>query len=151
MKLIRKPSQHLSIHLLLATVSLLLILIPYINKTPSLYVTQVTEQAAAEFLFLVDTEEYSRSWEVTSDTLKRMLSEQAWLERIAELRSLLGPIIERARYEVAYASSSGDVPAGEYVVMTFISRFELREKVIEKLTLMLGDDGRWQVVGYFMS
>ncbi len=35
--------------------------------------------------------------------------------------------------------------------MTFISKFELRERVVEKLTLMLGDDDNWKVVGYFLS
>jgi hypothetical protein len=42
------------------------------------------------------------------------------------------------------------VPAGKYVVMTFISRFELRERVIETITLMLDSNDQWQVAGYFL-
>jgi hypothetical protein len=39
---------------------------------------------------------------------------------------------------------------GEYVVMTFVSRFELRDRVTETVTLMLGDNNQWQVAGYFL-
>ncbi len=139
------------IHLFLFVASLLWIIVPAVNKTPSQLVTQESIVAASEFLYLVDTEEYSKSWEVTSDTLKAMLSKQSWNERIAELRSFLGPIVERIQHDITYTDSAGDVPDGEYVVMTFISKFKLRERVVEKLTLMLGEDDNWKVVGYFLS
>ena len=42
------------------------------------------------------------------------------------------------------------MPEGEYVVMTFISQFELRERVIETITLMLNSEEQWKVVGYFL-
>jgi hypothetical protein len=138
------------IHLFLFVASLLWILVPAINKAPSQPIAQQSVVAASEFLYLVDTEEYAKSWDVTSDTLKKMLSQQLWSERIVQLRSFLGPIVERIQHDIAYTASASDVPEGEYVVLTFISRFELRERVIEKLTLMLGDDERWKVVGYFL-
>lgn len=106
--------------------------------------------AASHFLFLVDTEEYARSWEVSSENLKEMLSQDAWNERIAEIRSFLGPIIERSQYDIAYTDSPIDVPSGEYVVMRFVSKFELRDRVTETVTLMLGDNNQWQVAGYFL-
>ena len=139
------------IHLFLFVASILWIVVPAVNKTPSQLVTQQSVVAASEFLYLVDTEEYAKSWDVTSDTLKMMLSQEMWNERIAELRSFLGPIVERIQQDITYTDSASDVPEGEYVVMTFISTFELRERVVEKITLMLGDNDRWEVVGYFLS
>lgn len=139
------------IHLFLFFASILWILVPAINKSPGQIVTQKSVVAATEFLYLVDTEEYAKSWEVTSETLKSMLSQQVWNERIAELRTFLGPIVERIHHDITYTDSASDVPDGEYVIMTFISKFELRERVVEKLTLMLGEDNRWEVVGYFLS
>lgn len=138
------------IHLFLFVASLLWILVPALNKSPDHLITQQSIVAASEFFYLVDTEEYAQSWEVTSETLKKMLSQKAWKERILELRSFLGPIIERIQHDITYTDSAADVPEGEYVVMTFISRFEFRDQVIEKLTLMLDDNDRWQVVGYFL-
>ena len=66
------------------------------------------------------------------------------------MSSFLGPIIERSYYDISYTDSAIDVPPGEYVVMTFISKFELRDSVTETLTLMLGDNNQWQVAGYFL-
>ena len=120
-------------------------------KTPSHIVTQQSIVAASEFLYLVDTEEYTKSWEVTSDTLKNMLSQEVWNKKIAQLREFLGPIVERIQQDITYTDSASDVPNGEYVVMTFISSFEFRERVVEKLTLLLGENNRWEVVGYHLS
>lgn len=138
------------IHLLLFMASLLWILVPAINKTPAPQVAMASMRAASEFLYLVDTEEYAKSWDLTSKHLKDMLSQSAWNEKIAQIRSFLGPIVERVEHEMTYTDSASDVPSGAYVILTFVSRFESREKVIEKLTLMLADNGEWQVAGYFL-
>jgi hypothetical protein len=141
--------QH-SVHLFIFFVSLLLILIPLFNKTPSTEVSEKSLYAAAEFLFLVDTEEYTQSWEVASDALKGILSRDAWNKEIEEIRSFIGPVVERVQHKVTYTDSAPDVPPGEYVVMTFVSRFEFKEKVVETLTLMLNDQNEWRVAGYFL-
>ena len=66
------------IHLFLFAASLLWIIVPAINKVPSELVTRHSLVAASEFLYLVDTEEYAKSWEVTSAALKSMLTQAAW-------------------------------------------------------------------------
>ena len=148
---IKAISHHARIHLLLIFTSLLLVVVPVLNKIPSQQISERSLHAAAQFLFLVDTEDYATSWEVTSETLKKMLTQKAWNEQIAELRSFLGPIVERVQSSIAYTNSASDVPAGEYVILTFMSEFELRERVTETITLMLGDNGQWRVVGYFLT
>ena len=147
---IQAISRNAQVHLCLLFTSLLLIVMPVLNKTPSQQVAERSVLAASEFLFLVDTEEYAESWEISSATLQKMLTQQAWSEKISELRTFLGPVIERAQNNITYTNDATDVPTGEYVVMTFISKFELRERVTETITLLLGDDNRWQVVGYFL-
>ncbi len=147
---IQTLSQHARIHLLLIFTSLLLIVVPVLNKIPSQQIAERSLFAASQFLFLVDTEDYATSWEVSSENLKKMLSQEAWNERIAEIRSFLGPIVERSHHDISYTDSASDVPVGEYVVMTFVSRFELRDRVTETVTLMLGDNNQWQVAGYFL-
>jgi hypothetical protein len=144
-------SRNFQIHLFLFVSSLLLIIIPVMNKTPSQQVAEASGLAAAQFLFLVDTEEYSKSWEVTSEYLKQMLTQKAWNEKITKIRTFLGPIVERIQNKVTYTDSASDVPAGEYVVMTFVSKYELRERVVETITLMLDHNDQWQVAGYFLK
>lgn len=138
------------IHLFLIFVSLFLIIIPVYNKTPDRQVVEQSVRVAAEFFFLVDTEEYAKSWEMCSETLQKMLKKGVWTERIAEIRAYIGPVVERVSQDISYATSSDNVPPGKYVVMTFISTFQFRERVVETLTLLLGDNGEWRVVGYFL-
>jgi len=147
---IQSISRNAQIHLFLLFTSLLLIVIPVYNKTPSQQVAEKSVRAAAEFLFLVDTEEYAESWQVSSEVLQKMLTQEAWSEKISQLRTFLGPIVERVHHSISYTDDASDVPTGEYVVMTFVSKFELRERVTETLTLLLGDDDQWEVVGYFL-
>lgn len=143
-------SQHAKIHLFLIFSCFLLIALPVLNKTPTQQVAEKSVLAAAQFLFLVDTEEYAKSWEISSAKLKEMLTQKAWNEQITKIRSFLGPIVERIHHDISYTDSASDVPSGEYVIMTFISKFELRDGVTETITLMLGDNNQWQVVGYFL-
>jgi len=147
---IKAISQHAQIHMFLIFSCFLLIVIPILNKTPTHRVAEQSAFAAAQFLFLVDTEEYVKSWEISSANLKKMLSQEAWNEQIVKIRSFLGPIVERVHHDISYTDSPSDVPTGEYVIMTFVSKFELRERVVETITLMLGDNDQWQVVGYFL-
>ena len=143
-------SRNVRIHLFLIFASLMWIIVPAINKTPSQEVREASVHAAAQFLFLIDTEEYAKSWEVTSESLKSILTKKAWNEQITKIRSFLGPIVDRIQHDISYTANSTDVPEGEYVVMTFVSQFELRERVIETITLMLDSNDQWQVAGYFL-
>ena len=147
---VRALSQHAQIHLFLIFSCFLLIAIPILNKTPTHKVAEQSAFAAAQFLFLVDTEEYAKSWDMSSENLKKMLTQEAWNEKIVKIRSFLGPIVERIHHDISYTDSAPDVPPGEYVVMTFISKFELRDRVTETITLMLGDNNQWQVAGYYL-
>jgi len=151
MKYSQAVINRIPLHLFLFFASLILIIIPVMNKTPSKQVSEQSLHAAAEFLFLVDTEEYAQSWEITSAALKKILTKDAWNERIEEIRSFLGPVVERVQNSISYTDSASDVPEGEYVVMTFISKFELRERVVETITLMLNDNNEWKVAGYFLK
>ena len=144
-------SRNAPIHLFLAVTSFLLIIVPVMNKTPSYQVSEKTVHAASQFLFLVDTEEYAKSWEVSSATLKKMLTKETWRERITKIRTSLGQIVERYQHKITYTDTAGDVSSGKYVIVTFLSKFELRERVTETITLVLDDDDQWQVVGYFIS
>lgn len=139
------------IHLFLVVASLLLIVVPILNKRPAPEVAEASALAAHRFLHLVDTEEYTRSWEVTSRAMKKILSQQAWNEKITSLRKMAGPILERRQHDIAYTDSAPDVPAGEYVVITFVSRFARRGYVIETITLLLSQRGTWQVAGYYLK
>ena len=55
---IRSISHHAQIHLCLIFTSILLIVVPVLNKIPTQQVADRSVRAATEFLFLVDTEDH---------------------------------------------------------------------------------------------
>jgi hypothetical protein len=140
-------SRHLRIHALLIFTSILLIVVPAINKRPSPQIAEQSIAAAAHFLFLVDTEEYAKSWETASAALKNILSREAWDKQITAIRDNLGAIIGREQQDISYTKYARDIPEGEYVVLTFLSSFRDRDAT-ETVTLKLGADKTWRVAGY---
>lgn len=143
--------KNIRIHLLLIATSLLLIIVPAINKTPSQQVAENALAAATQFLFLVDTEEYVQSWENSSAALKNILSLDAWNVQVADIREMLGPIIGREQHDIGYTRNDPDVPLGKYVVLTFQSQFRDRPFTFETITLKLGSDNEWRVAGYHVK
>jgi len=143
-------SRRASIHLMLIMTSLLLIIVPAINKTPSRQVAEQAMAAASHFLFLIDTEEYLQSWEASSSALKNILSRKEWDMQIAKLRNFLGPIISRQHQDSSFTRNASDVPEGQYVVLTFLSSFRDRQHATETITLKLGKDDIWRVAGYYV-
>ncbi len=139
------------IHIFLAIGFVLLIFIPMLNKTPSEEVTIKSTDAAIRFLYLVDNGEYVKSWEASSKHMKAAVTGEEWNRQIAEIRDKVGAIVERHRDEVSYLEGAGDLPEGEYVVITFNSVFKLRQLAKETVTLSLAKDGEWQVAGYFLK
>jgi len=50
-----------------------------------------------------------------------------------------------------YKTTMPGGPDGEYVVIQFETKFENKEKAIETITPMKGEDGKWHVSGYFVK
>jgi hypothetical protein len=147
---IQAISRNAQLHLLLLFTSLLLIVIPAVKERPSAQIIEQSRHVAAQFLYLVDTEEYSKSWEISSHILQKMLTKKAWNEQITKIRDYLGPVVQRMYHDISYTDTATNVPEGEYVILTYISKFKLKDQVVETITLMLGDNNQWQVVGYFL-
>ena len=139
------------IHLFLIVSSLMLIIVPYLNKAPSFNISQQTVHAASQFLYLVDQEEYAKSWEISSETLQQMLPQAEWNMKLARLRAMVGPLVERFQHQIAYADEVVGGPAARYVVVTFISRFTFKDRAKETITLLLDDNEQWLVAGYFLN
>ncbi len=50
-----------------------------------------------------------------------------------------------------YKTTISDGPDGEYVLIRFLAKFEKKEKAVETITPMKGEDGKWHVSGYFIK
>lgn len=139
------------IHYFLIAAFLLLVFVPMINKTPSKETEQKATDAAVRFLYLVDHGDYDESWQIASVHLQKTLPQDEWREKIAQIRGAVGPAIERSRDDITFMEASGDLPEGEYVVITFVSKFQNRSRVTESVTLYHGENGQWKVAGYYLK
>ena len=111
--------------------------------------TRAAEQAAVEWLALVDGMQYEASWAESATFFRNQVSTSDWLKAVAAARIPLGGMVDRELVSATYATSLPGAPEGEYVVLQFQTDFENKRKAIETVTPMQ-DEGRWRVSGYYV-
>jgi hypothetical protein len=111
--------------------------------------TRAAEQAAVEWLALVDGMQYEASWAESATFFRNQVSTSDWLKAVAAARIPLGGVVARELVSATYATSLPGAPDGEYVVLQFQASFENKAQAVETVTPML-DRGQWRVSGYYV-
>lgn len=107
-------------------------------------------RAATTFLRLVDRGDYTESWSSTATIFKKAISQKQWAEKATLVRGSLGSLVDRTLVRAQYTTTLPGAPDGEYVIITFKTKFQNKEKAIETITPMLDSDGHWRVSGYYI-
>ncbi len=139
------------IHIVLIISVLAMIVVPMIPKKVDPEKAQAATTAATYFLEQVDAGAYANSWQTSAALLKEKIPQADWVEKLSKARTLSGALVSRQQDDLSYSTSALDSPDGEYVLMVFVSKFERAPSVEETLTVMLDQDNRWRVAGYFMQ
>ncbi len=111
--------------------------------------TRAAEQAAVDWLVLVDGKQYEASWAEAATFFRNQVSTSDWLKAVAAARNPLGGVVGRELVSATYATSLPGAPDGEYVVLQFQTSFTNKAQAIETVTPML-DQGQWRVSGYYV-
>lgn len=143
------PSQF-RIHIVLIVAALFMIIYPIISERPNTEKAEKAKVAAMAFLQLVDSEKYAESWELSADLMKEKVPRQEWVEKLTKARALSGALIKRTEKDASYSTSAQDSPEGEYIALTYDSKYQRAASVSEHVTVMLEGD-RWRVAGYFIQ
>jgi hypothetical protein len=106
-------------------------------------------QAAEAWLKLIDAGQYGASWDEASSTFRRAISRSAWEKQAVAVLEPLGKMLERKSATKQLKHELPGAPDGTYVVLTFDTRFEHKERGHETVTMML-DGGRFRGAGYFI-
>lgn len=106
------------------------------------------QQAAQEWLALVDGGDSAQAWEKAAPDLKKHVSKRKWQAALREMRNPLGKLASRKASSATYTKELAGAPEGEYVVIRFETAFEKRPAATETVTTFLGNDLRWRVSGY---
>ena len=108
-------------------------------------------KAAEEWLALVDSGEYSKSWSQAAELFKNAITEEQWGRSLSGVRKSLGEVVSRTKTSAQYATSLPGAPDGEYVVIQFETSFTNKESAVETVTPMKDPDGTWRVSGYYIK
>jgi hypothetical protein len=107
-------------------------------------------QAAQEWLAIVDSGQYLKSWDEAATLFRSAVSRSNWVQAVKSARGPLGALLTRQLKSATFARTLPGAPDGEYVVIQYDTRFENKAAAIETITPMRDQDGRWRVSGYFV-
>lgn len=104
---------------------------------------RVAAQSAAQtWLSLLDSENYSASWDSSANGVRQAISKTDWTKMTRSMRTPLGGLKSR-RLNAALPKDDGTAVSFE-----FESEFEKIPAVKEAVTATIDNDGVWRVSGY---
>jgi len=106
-------------------------------------------QSAEAWLKLIDAGQYGTSWDEAASMFRKAVSRASWEKQAAAVREPLGKVLARKLAAKQLAHELPGAPDGTYVVLSFDTRFEHKERGRETVTMML-EDGRFRGAGYFI-
>jgi hypothetical protein len=107
--------------------------------------------AAKGWLSLIDSGNYSSSWNEASTYFRGAVTAQTWEKSLEGVRMPFGKLVSRRILTMQESSALPGAPDGKYAVMTFRTAFEHKRDAIETVTLMFDNDGKWRAAGYFIK
>ena len=123
------------------------------NLTGRNYATQNamidTVSPARTWLERIDAGQYETSYGQLADSVKKTATPEKWTRTLADSRKTLGKVLKRTWNQSRFLTTLPDMPDGEYMLVSFETTFEHREKATETITLAKHPNGTaWQIIGY---
>ena len=105
--------------------------------------------AAREWLKIADTLDAEATWKASGARFQQAVAPERWAVLLREERGPRGALVQRAVIATRFASSLPGLPdGGTYALVRFRSVFENQSETGEDLTLEVGSDYAWHVIGY---
>lgn len=106
------------------------------------------QEAAVAWLDLLDSGQYAASWDQAAPQLQRTMPRPAWDAKVRAQRAPLGPVVARRLKWANYTETLPELPAGQYVILEYETRFANRVSAAETVTPVKDAHGRWKVGAY---
>jgi hypothetical protein len=106
------------------------------------------KNAAEAWLVLLDRKDWGTAWDASSAVFRQNVPLGTWMDNIPKLREPFGGLVERVPGEPIYTHKLPGRADGDYVTISFTSRFANKPQVTEMLSTVRESDGRWRVTGY---
>ncbi len=109
---------------------------------------QIAQDAAKVWLVEVDGDQYGKAWDRAATLFQTEVTREKWEINMIRIRGLLGSAETRKLASATLKHSLPGMPDGQYVVITWATKFEQKARALEVVTVMQEKDGRWKVAGY---
>lgn len=106
--------------------------------------------AATQWLALVDSGQYAKSWFQAASVFRNAISKEQRKNALDSTRAPLGKMVSRRLKSATCSTKLPNAPAGEYVVIDYETSFENVPGMIETVTPMLKTSSQWKVSGYYV-
>ena len=100
------------------------------------------------WLDLIDRGLYVDSWVAAATVLQEGIPEKQWTADLAARQPKVGRMVMRERKSESYSKTLRGAPTGDYVVVTYLTKFEKIPLAEETLALARDATGQWHVAGY---
>jgi hypothetical protein len=100
------------------------------------------------WLDLIDRGKFDESWVAAAVVLQEAITQKEWSADLAARRPKVGRTIMRERKTENYSKTLRGAPTGDYVIVTYLTKFEKTPLVEETLAVARDAIGQWHVAGY---
>lgn len=100
------------------------------------------------WLDLIDHGKFDESWIAAAVVLQETITQKEWSADLAARQPRLGRTIMRERKTESYSKTLRGAPTGDYVIVTYLTKFEKKPLVEETLAVARDAIGQWHVAGY---
>ena len=109
----------------------------------------IVQSVAREWLLLADKLDAAATWKAAGPRFQQSLTQARWAVGLAREREPRGAIVRRTLRATSFGTTFAGLPeSGNYALVTFRSSFAQQSNSEEHLTLELGADETWRVIGY---
>jgi hypothetical protein len=100
------------------------------------------------WLDLIDHGKFDESWMAAAVVLQETIAQKEWTADLAARQPKLGRTIMRERKSATYSKTLRGAPTGDYVIVTYLTKFEKTPLVEETIAVAKDAIGQWHVAGY---
>jgi hypothetical protein len=100
------------------------------------------------WLDLIDRGKFDESWIAAAVVLQETITQKEWSADLAVRQPKIGRTIMRERKSESYSKTLRGAPTGDYVIVTYLTKFEKTPLVEETLAVAKDAIGQWHVAGY---
>jgi hypothetical protein len=100
------------------------------------------------WLALIDGGNYAETWVAAAVVLQEAIPQKEWVADLTARQPKVGRTIMRERKSGRYSKTLRGAPTGDYVIVSYLTKFEKTPVVEETLAVAKDAIGQWRVAGY---